>query len=406
MAEIVLVTRGRLPAWLGAALITCVCVLMCAAPAGAFVYWDNGDDLAIGRSALDGTGATDNEYAGLGLAACSVAADGGYLYYGGSLLSSAIGRVPVAGGPADSTWIQGVTSACGLAIYGNYIYWTDDPPYYSAATGSIGRASLTGPRDVHQDFITDPTAAGGPLDQPCGLTVNADGIYWTNGAGGAIGHANLDGSGQTTLIPNAHAGCSITQDWPYLYWETTSSYDISPNGNTIARAFLNGAAPDLLWGTDLWRPCGLTSYSHYLYFGATGGVIDSIDINSPSLQASETQLAQGQAGQCGVAVDGLFEGRLKITTARALNGGRVALTVALSNPGRVSVKTAEGTPALLASASVTTGGAGHVVIRLEPTALARRELRSHRHILASLTVSYTPAGGIATPTTRTVTLTR
>ena len=63
----------------------------------------------------------------------------------------------------------------------------------------------------------------------------------------------------------------------------SSSYAIAPDGDTIARAQLDGSAPNLLWGAGLGDPCGLASYSHYLYFGAAGGVIDQIDTDSPSL---------------------------------------------------------------------------------------------------------------------------
>ena len=228
------------------ARMLCAAVLATAAcgfgggSARAFIYWSTGSKLGVGRSNLDGTAANYDTYPELGTETCSVAVKGGYLYYGGQFLHDSIGRVPIAGGPANTDWIDGVSSPCGLAIYGNYIYWTDEPPSYTNATGSIGRASLVGPQDIHQDFITDASGATAPIDQPCGLTVNANGIYWTNAKGGAIGHANLEGTGATTLLAGAHAGCSITQAGPYLYWETSSSYAIAPDGDTIARAQLDG----------------------------------------------------------------------------------------------------------------------------------------------------------------------
>jgi hypothetical protein len=400
------VTRRPALAGLCAALIACTSVLAGASPAHAFVYWANGDATAIGRSSLDGTDAVDNQYADVGVEACSVVTHDGYVYYGGSLLGSSIGRVPIVGGSPETNLIQGVTDPCGLAIYGNYIYWTNDPPYYSNASGSIGRASLTGPLDVHQDFITDPAGSAGPVDQPCGLTVNANGIYWANGADGTIGHANLDGSGQGTLLPNADAGCSITQAGPLLFWETASRYDLSPDGNTIAVSLLDGSHADTVWGTNLGSPCGLASFSHYLYFGASGGVIDRIDIDAASLQASETQLAQGQAGQCGVAVDGLFQAKLEVARSRPLHGGRVMLTATVSNPGRVTVRAASGSKPLLKAASATTTHAGRITMRLSPTALGRRELLSQRRLLEPVVVSYSSADGVASPVTRTVTLAR
>lgn len=387
---------------LTAALIACGCLLTFVSSAGAFVYWADGPYLSIGRSALDGTGARDNAYTGLGPETCSVVSHDGYLYYGGN---SSIGRVPISGGTPDNAWIQGASNPCAIAIYGNYIYWVNETAYYSGATGSIGRANLTGPQNVHQDFITNPTGTSGALDQPCGLTANTYGIYWTN-SGGAIGYSTLDGSTQATLIPNADAGCSITQNGDYLYWETAASDHLSPNGNTIARAFLNGAAPNLTWATDLGSPCGLASDSHYLYFGASGGVIDRIDIDSPSLQSSETQLDTGQAGQCGVAVDDLFEGSIKVTGEKSFAHGVLGLTLNVSAPGRVIIKAASGSRPLLKTASVKTSRAGRVLVRLVPTSLARYELRSQRRVLARLAVSYLPTGGIASPIAKTVTLRR
>jgi hypothetical protein len=61
-----------------------------------------------------------------------------------------------------------------------HLYWTD------FATGAIGRANLDG-TGANQSFITAAS--------PRGVAVDADHIYWTNGDVNTIGRANLDGTG-------------------------------------------------------------------------------------------------------------------------------------------------------------------------------------------------------------------
>lgn len=380
-------------------VIASIGCLIGATSAQAFIYWSTGSYLSVGRSNLDGSAAAYNTYRELDTETCSVAVSGGYVYYGGRLNGDTIGRAPIAGGSANTNWIDGVSNPCALAIYGKYIYWVNEPDYYLTATGSIGRASLTGPQDIHQDFITDASGASAPIDHPCGLSVSAAGIYWTNSTGGTIGHANLDGTGATTLVSDAQAGCSITQAGSYLYWNTNSnpSNQLSPDGGTIARALANGADADLTWGTNLGNPCGLVSYSHYLYFGANGGTIARIDLDSPSLQSSETQVVQGNGIGCGIAVDGLYQGKVSVTGFRSARHGTVYLALKVSSPGRVSVKTAPHTPPLLAPASAITHLAGRLVLRLRPTRLGLLQLRHHHRLRTTLTVSYIPAGGLAQP---------
>ena len=60
---------------------------------------------------------------------------------------------------------------------------------------------------------------GSDLNEPCGVAVDASGIYWSDAIGGAIGHANLDGTGERTLLTGVNRACGVALGGGYLYWD-------------------------------------------------------------------------------------------------------------------------------------------------------------------------------------------
>jgi hypothetical protein len=68
----------------------------------------------------------------------------------------------------------------GVAVYGDFVYWTGPD------ANASGRAGMNG-TGVNQTFIQG-------LQGPQGVAVNSAGIFWTNAATVSIGRADLDGS--------------------------------------------------------------------------------------------------------------------------------------------------------------------------------------------------------------------
>src|SRR5919201_4463873 len=63
------------------------------------------------------------------------------------------------------------------------IYWANS----DGGGGTIGRANLDG-TGVNQSFITGAS-------HPCGVAVNSSHVFWGNDSGSSVGRANLSGTG-------------------------------------------------------------------------------------------------------------------------------------------------------------------------------------------------------------------
>jgi hypothetical protein len=87
----------------------------------------------------------------------------------------------------NQSFIAGASVPRGIAVSGNFIYWTNNLNSGSSGRGTVGRASLDG-TGVKQDFISLASTPGG-------VTVGGSFIYWTSPFSDTIGRANLDGTG-------------------------------------------------------------------------------------------------------------------------------------------------------------------------------------------------------------------
>ncbi len=147
---------------------------------GSYIYWSSQYG-PIGRADLDGTAPDDSFfYPGIGPAG-EIAVGSSHIYWD-NYGDTTIGRANLDGSDPDPSFIAAVTDIFGLALGLNhaYVYWTN-------GNTAVGRASTTG-ADVNEDFIT-----GG--DEPDGVTVDGQHVFWSNAKGNTIGRANLDGSG-------------------------------------------------------------------------------------------------------------------------------------------------------------------------------------------------------------------
>ena len=255
-----------------------------AGGASAYIYWANVNDGTIGRANQDGSGLTPSFISGAN--GFALAADRAHIYWtwtdchgrylpdlgwSGARAAQAtcngtIGRANLDGSNVTPHFI--VTDfeigPYGLAVAGAHIYWLNGH--------SIGRANINGTR-INQNFIT--VAPRVSFIQTFGLAVDTTHIYWTNyfespgtaPARGAIGRANLDGSGVNrhfiTGLTISHvkygrvfksfpAGLAV--DRAHIYWTNADhAYGYAPHGGTIGRANLDGTGANrqFITGTGL-----------------------------------------------------------------------------------------------------------------------------------------------------------
>jgi hypothetical protein len=100
--------------------------------------------------------------------------DSQYVYFP---LGGAIQRMDIDGSNRLTSFIPGVNTTFNLARDRNYLYWTQD--------GNIARAPIGG--GTPSMFITGVEALG--------VAVSGDYIYWTHSSGGTIGRADIGGTG-------------------------------------------------------------------------------------------------------------------------------------------------------------------------------------------------------------------
>jgi virginiamycin B lyase len=133
---------------------------------------------------------------------CGVASDGTYLYWA-NMRTNAIGRASLANwgqvGHVDGDWLQlglGV-APCGVAVTDTHVYWgiyeTSQPGQFAEPGKTIGRANKDGSGAVN-NFL-----GGG--NRVTGLAIHGNFIYWSNYGNGApgtasIGRGNLSGGGE------------------------------------------------------------------------------------------------------------------------------------------------------------------------------------------------------------------
>jgi hypothetical protein len=145
-----------------------------------------------------------------------------------------------------------VSSASDAAAAARYVYWTNE------ATGAIGRANING-TGVNENFVRPVIAGTG-----AGMTVNKQYIYWTGANGGTatnILRAKLNGTGlnQDFIYVGEVNPCGVTVNSTYIYW----GGDV---GSAIGRANLNGTGVNANFITTGPGVCGVVVTSSYIYW--------------------------------------------------------------------------------------------------------------------------------------------
>ena len=226
------------------ALLTALLVssLAFAPRAEAYIYWTNIDTQTMGRAKLNGTGV---ELGFLDVTRGPMTVDARHIYWVTGKNGDKVARARIDGTGIDRSYVTGIASeVCGRVCAGYVLDVAVGAGHiYGAGVLGIGRAKLDG-TGVDPDFI--PGAAGGGSS----LAVGADHIYWTEGAGyaGTIGRANLDGTGvNEQFISGLGAGVNrvvdIAADAGHLYWSYYSC-PARPCTGAIGRANLDGSGVD------------------------------------------------------------------------------------------------------------------------------------------------------------------
>ena len=186
---------------------------------------------------------------------------------GPEVLPASIARANLADGSgAEISFLP--TKAKGLAVSGNYIYWTDP------IAGAIGRAKLNGagaPSEIQGEFII---GAGTPQY----VAVDGSHVYWTDAGngekeGGRIGRADLEGkNSEPSFIAGATNPQGIDAEGEFLYWSNAGEEDAT---RTIGRAKLGvggaeGVEQEFIGvggGVSEETPQGLAVDTAHIYVG-------------------------------------------------------------------------------------------------------------------------------------------
>jgi hypothetical protein len=172
-----------------------------------------------------------------------------------------------------------------------YIYWGS---YDDGLYGAIGRANLDG-TGVDQGFLF---GAAGDEPEVGAVAVDDQHLYWSDNDGTTIGRANLDGTDPDQLfITGASTPYGVAVDSQYVYWTSYSS-------GTIGRANLNGTDPDPSFVTGASHPVAVAVDGQYIYWANSN--TDSIGRANLDGTDPDESFITGASGPTAVAVNGQY----------------------------------------------------------------------------------------------------
>ena len=391
---------ARLATLLLSALLAVTLAL--ASRAEAYVYWTNPG--AIGRANVDGTGVDENFITGAGVPLPApfndsnpdgVAVNSTHLYWvssgvrlsGGMLRQTlTIGRANLDGTAPNYSLIANVSAVAsepGIAIDDEHVYWVsryadeDSNP----GTGAIGRANVDG-TGVDENFITG-------LDYPESgpMAVGGSHLYWANQRG-AIGRANVDGTGVDQNFITNGAG-SLAVDDTHVWWASSARFSAA-----IERANLDGTGTEPVIGFGAeddyreWVCGGVAVDDTHLYWTNRYGIgrarLDGTRVNHDFITTDPC---------VGLAVDGLGPppanefsfGKVKTNKRK----GTAKLTVKVPGPGELALAK----NAKVKGKKKGAAAAGKQKLPIKPRRTAKKRLAAKGNAKVEAEVTYTPDGG-------------
>jgi virginiamycin B lyase len=363
-----------------AIMLSVVASLAAVPTADAYVYWSNQGTATIGRANLDGTGANQGFVSSVGNPH-GLTVDGAHMYWANFGAPAYIARANLNGTARNVSFIPTNAGPRDVEIDGNYVYWANGATY-------IGRAKLDGTA-VQNDFINAGT--------PRAIAVDGSHIWWTNTDVGAIGRANLGGSGVNPAyipVPDSPSGLyGLAVNTTHVYWS-------DQGGDRIGRANVDSTGVVANFIAGLSDPRGLDLDGAHLYW-ANGGT-DSIGRANIDGTSPDVNFISGASGPWGVAVDALplppppveqppseFSfGKVKKNKRQ----GTAKLTVNVTAPGTLDLAGKGIKPA-----SKEAPAAGTVKLTIRANGNKKAKLNDKGKTTVKPEVTYTPTGG--TPST-------
>jgi virginiamycin B lyase len=374
---------------LGLVAALLVLSLALAPRAEAFVYWmTNPGDLpnpkstTIGRANLDGSRA-DQRFITTGssaIAESGLAIDGAHVYWTNSETGT-IGRANLDGTRVDQSFIAGAGRPIGVAVDGAHVYWvnmsrTNENPYGDA----IGRANLDG-SGVDPSFITGPSFLTG------GLAVDAAHIYWADDyEARGINRAKLDGSSVERGFISVRYPSALAVDAEHVYWAAPTSAGPNPIGpsfpGAIGRANLDGSGVDQGFITGATAPTGVAVDAAHIYWINYTGKIGRANLDGSGVDQSFISPGAGLVGDLAV---NFSVGKVR----KANDKGTAKLTVEVPAPGKIALAQTK----KLKGAEVRAKVAGEVQLPIKPRGRAKNKLAHKGKVKIRVEVTYAPDGG-------------
>jgi hypothetical protein len=405
-------TSIRFATLLLAALLALAITVALAPRAEAYVYWigEHGEPgtiesaPAIGRANLDGSGvkrdfvALPRQDARRGLAVGDT-----HLYWtnpDASGLVGDIGRAKLDGTGADQSFIadvemSGLSSAGGVAVDEEHVYWVSkvaDDFGSKPSSGAIGRANLDG-TGVDENFITGVSFPSGAV------AVDESHLYWTidwpsgflYDVPDLIGRANLDGTGVEEGFIDAPAVAAVTVDDTHVWWSSSDRFGLGP----IMRAKLDGTGIE----TVIWRED----------FGAGEVAVDGTHVYWRGGFSSNAGMPIGRAKRDGTRVNYDFITGITLGGGLAVDGlgpppsnefafagvkknkkkGTAKLTVKVPGPGELALAR----NAKVKGRQKGADAAGRQKLPIKPRRKAKQKLAAKGKAKVKAEVTYTPDGG-------------
>ena len=391
---------------LAAAVLAALALLLLPPHAhGNFVYWAN-EEGTIGRAKINGTGPNNNFITGLS-APSAVAVDSKFIYWADPG-TNRIGRANLDGTGVNPNFITtGVTNPLGLAVtMSSGIYWLNH-----VGSETVGHADIDGGNPVGTFFNT------GSVDA-CGLGADQSFVYWLTASPPLrIGRAALSGANpDPNFVTVANAGCGVTADPTFLYWDANDSIGRVPVGGGSSDAnFIPAAAAG--------SPCGVAVNSQYVFWGNLTGSTGPNFTGRANLNgnAPNAQLIPGIGRACAVAA--APSNKITINSiAKKKKKGTAIINAKVPGPGQVTLNQTNTPPDVNAVAAavkqigLTITQASSFSLAVKPVGKTakklnrqiKKQLRKKRKAKAKVNVTvfihFVPAGVAGVPNTQQVTI--
>lgn len=260
---------------------------------------------------------------------------------------ASIGRASLDGAHVQPAFLS--TSAEGVAVDGQHLYWGAWPPMRAGLAGDDPERITEGQEFGYRSIAVTPTAIylgsgsritkvprdGSPASDivtgqnaVCGLTVADGRLYWADVNRGVIARIDTDGSDlRSEFIRTDFGPCGVAVADGHVYWG--NYWD---DGTEIGRADLDGGNADQDFISGVVRPCALDVHGSHLYWAEELGNIGRAALDGSQIDRAFISTSAG----CGLAIDDIPEVSSTVLTAAPENlvyGTEVRYTATVTAPG-------------------------------------------------------------------------